>query len=63
MTGIASGKVLELDMKLAANNVKMANSEIATRIGIGKASRCTTVKPAGTTSSNTWNIKWYSCMA
>ena len=50
MTGIASGKVLELDMKKAANNVKMANSEIAIRIGIGKASRCTTVKPAGTTS-------------
>jgi len=50
MTGIASGKVLELDMKLAANNVKMANSEIALRIGIGPASRCTTVKPAGTTS-------------
>ena len=50
MTGIASGKVLELDMKLAANNVKMANSEIALRIGIKPASRCTTVKPAGTTS-------------
>lgn len=50
MTGIASGKVLELDMKRAANNVKMANSEIAIRIGIGPASRCTTVKPAGTTS-------------
>ena len=50
MTGIASGKVLELDMKKAANNVKMTNSEIATRIGIGPASRCTTVKPAGTTS-------------
>ena len=50
MTGIASGKVLELDMKKAANNVKMANSEIAIRIGIGPASRCTTVKPAGTTS-------------
>ena len=50
MTGIASGKVLELDMKKAANNVKMANSEIAIRVGIGKASRCTTVKPAGTTS-------------
>ena len=50
MTGIASGKVLELDMKKAANNVKMTNSEIAIRIGIGPASRCTTVKPAGTTS-------------
>ena len=50
MTGIASGKVLELDMKKAANTVKMANTEIALRIGIGPASRCTTVKPAGTTS-------------
>lgn len=50
MTGIASGKVLELDMPQAAENVKSINAEIAEKIGIGPASRCTTVKPAGTTS-------------
>lgn len=50
MTGIASGKVLELDMPQAAENVKLINAEIAEKIGIGPASRCTTVKPAGTTS-------------
>ena len=50
MTGIASGKVLELDMPQAAENVKLINAEIAEKIGIKPASRCTTVKPAGTTS-------------
>ena len=50
MTGIASGKVLELDMERAANCVKELNAQIAEKIGIGPASRCTTVKPAGTTS-------------
>ncbi len=50
MTGIASGKVLELDMEAAALAVKEENAKIAEIIGIGPASRCTTVKPAGTTS-------------
>jgi len=50
MTGIASGKVLELDMPRAANCVKELNAQVAKQIGIGPASRCTTVKPAGTTS-------------
>ena len=50
MTGIASGKVLELDMEAAALAVKEENARIAEIIGIGPASRCTTVKPAGTTS-------------
>ena len=50
MTGIASGKVLELDMNQAAVNVRLANAEIAEKIGIKPAARCTTVKPAGTTS-------------
>ena len=50
MTGIASGKVLELDMERAANCVKEINAQIADKIGIKPASRCTTVKPAGTTS-------------
>ena len=50
MTGIASGKVLQLDMSKAAEIVKLINAEIAEKIGIKPAARCTTVKPAGTTS-------------
>ena len=50
MTGIGSGKVLNLDMHLAAEIVKRENARVAKLIGIKKAARCTTVKPAGTTS-------------
>ena len=50
MTGIASGNVLKLDMPKAAEIVKEINAEIAEKIGIKPAARCTTVKPAGTTS-------------
>jgi ribonucleoside-diphosphate reductase alpha chain len=50
MTGIASGDVLKLDMTEAATNVRIINAEIAEKIGIKPAARCTTVKPAGTTS-------------
>ena len=50
MTGIASGNVLNLDMKAAANVVKEENKRVAKLIGINSAARCTTVKPAGTTS-------------
>jgi ribonucleoside-diphosphate reductase alpha chain len=50
MTGIASGKVLRLDMSKAAEIVKTTNADIAEKIGIKPAARCTTVKPAGTTS-------------
>jgi ribonucleoside-diphosphate reductase alpha chain len=50
MTGIASGNVLKLDMPQAAEIVKKTNAEIAEKIGIKPAARCTTVKPAGTTS-------------
>jgi ribonucleoside-diphosphate reductase alpha chain len=50
MTGIASGNVMKLDMKRAANAVKRENARIAKIIGIKSAARCTTVKPAGTTS-------------
>ena len=50
MTGIASGKVIELDMKKAAMAVKRENARVAKIIGIKSAARCTTVKPAGTTS-------------
>lgn len=50
MTGIGSGAVLGYNMKEAADIVKKENARVAKSIGIKKASRCTTVKPAGTTS-------------
>jgi len=50
MTGIASGKVLELDMSAAAAVVKEENAKTAELIGIRPAARTTCVKPAGTTS-------------
>jgi len=50
MTGIGSGRVLGYDMIDAAEVVKVENARVARLIGINKAARCTTVKPAGTTS-------------
>jgi len=50
MTGIGSGVVLGYDMKKAAAVVKRENTRVAKLIGINPAARCTTVKPAGTTS-------------
>jgi len=50
MTGIGSGTVLGYDMKKAAQLVKRENARLAKVIGINPAARCTTVKPAGTTS-------------
>jgi ribonucleoside-diphosphate reductase alpha chain len=50
MTGIASAKVLSLNMAIAAKFVNKENARIAKLIGINKAARTTTVKPAGTTS-------------
>jgi ribonucleoside-triphosphate reductase len=67
MTGIGSGRVLGYDMKKAADVVKRENSRVAKLIGINKAARCTTVKPAGTTSLalgtssgiHAWHNKYY----
>lgn len=50
MTGIGSGKVLGLDLKAAAEEVKKENARVAKIIGINPAARTTTVKPAGTSS-------------
>jgi ribonucleoside-triphosphate reductase len=50
MTGIGSGAVLGYNMTEAANIVKVENERVAELIGINKAARTTTVKPAGTTS-------------
>ena len=67
MTGIASGRVLELDMEEAADHVKIMNNMVSKTIGIKRAARMTTVKPAGTTSLvlgtssgiHAWHNKYY----
>jgi len=50
MTGVASGKVLNLDMKAASKVVKSENRRVAKLLNIKPAARTTCVKPAGTTS-------------
>ena len=50
MTGIGSGRILGYDMEAAAKVVKKENARVAKLIGIRRAARTTTVKPAGTTS-------------
>jgi ribonucleoside-triphosphate reductase len=50
MTGIASDRVLNMDMNAAARVVREENERVAKIIGINCAARATTVKPAGTTS-------------
>ena len=68
MTGIGSAAVLQLDMTAAANIVKRENTKTAKAIGINPAARCTTVKPAGTTSLalgtssgiHAWHANYYT---
>jgi ribonucleoside-diphosphate reductase alpha chain len=50
MTGIASGKVVSLNMPKAVSIIKEENERVASIIGINQATRTTCVKPAGTTS-------------
>lgn len=50
MTGIGSGVVTTYNMTEAAEVVKAENERVAKILGINSAARCTTVKPAGTTS-------------
>ncbi len=50
MTGIASGRVMKLDLKEAADEVRHVNAEVSAKIGIEFAARCTTIKPSGTSS-------------
>jgi ribonucleoside-triphosphate reductase len=50
MTGIGSGKVLELDMKAGAAAVRAENVRVSDIVGINHAARTTTVKPSGTSS-------------
>jgi len=50
MTGIGSGTVLGYDMTQAGRLVKRENTRVSKLLEINPAARCTTVKPAGTTS-------------
>jgi ribonucleoside-diphosphate reductase alpha chain len=50
MTGIASGRVLDLDLQEAADEVKKVNQRVSSLIKIQFAARCTTIKPSGTSS-------------
>ena len=67
MTGIGSGKVLNLDLNQAADQVKLMNRIVSKTIGINPAARTTCVKPAGTTSLvlgtssgiHAWHNKYY----
>ena len=67
MTGIGSGKVMNLDLNQAADHVKIMNRITAKTIGINSAARTTCVKPAGTTSLvlgtssgiHAWHNKYY----
>jgi ribonucleoside-triphosphate reductase len=49
-TGIASGRVLGLDLQMAAQAVVEENRRVAELIGINPSARTTTVKPSGTSS-------------
>ena len=50
MTGIGSGKAMKLDVKAATKAAKEENERVAEILGINKAARITTIKPAGTSS-------------
>ena len=50
MTGVGSGAAQKLDLKQAANIVKVENERVAKLLGINSAARCTTIKPSGTSS-------------
>lgn len=67
LTGIASNAVFNFDLEEAARVANGTNENIAKLIGINKAARVTTVKPAGTTSLvfgtssgiHAWHDKFY----
>lgn len=51
LTGIGSGEYKKYDFTEAAEIAKIENERIANLIGVNKASRITTIKPSGTSSS------------
>ena len=50
ITGIASGKLDNINLKQGAKIAKEENARVAALLGINKAARTTTVKPSGTSS-------------
>ena len=50
MTGIASNKIFQYDLKAMSTIAVKVNKETAEKIGINNAARVTCVKPSGTTS-------------
>jgi hypothetical protein len=50
LTGIASGKLDNIDLRQGARIVKQVNKETAELIGINSSARCGLIKPSGTTS-------------
>ena len=50
MTGIASGKILDLDLEKATGYALYVNMKLSQTIGINEAARVTCIKPSGTTS-------------
>jgi len=50
MTGIASGPVMKMNLRLAVNQAIYANVSVSEMIGINPAARITCVKPSGTSS-------------
>jgi ribonucleoside-triphosphate reductase (thioredoxin) len=50
MTGIASKRILEYDLRETAEEVKKMNILTSGKLKIQFAARCTTIKPSGTTS-------------
>jgi len=50
LTGIGSGQAQKFSLKEAAECAKAENERVAALIGINKAARITTIKPAGTSS-------------
>jgi len=50
ITGISTGNILNFKFKEASEIVKKENERVSNLIGINKASRCTVIKPSGTSS-------------
>lgn len=64
MTGVASGKILNLNLKEASLIIKLENIRVAEIIGIKPAARRNVLKPEGTTSlvlgSSSGNHAWHA---
>lgn len=67
LTGIGSGVYKDYDFKESARVAKEENERVSEKIGINRASRITTIKPSGTSSSvlgtssgvHAWHSEYY----